>query len=264
MAVSLPVTENILNKSQLKLPFYFISDVHLSTYLDDWEKNRRKHLFSLFESIAEKKGTLFILGDFFDFWFDFPDYIHPSMLEIIEALDNLTKAGVAIHYVAGNHDYWTKKIMHKLGIDWYPGHITFTHSEQKFYLCHGDGLLRADFRYRLLKKVLRHPLAIAFFKMLGPQIGHKLGDRANNKSKENYTSKKEKLKPYAEEMMQWHQQRLNEGFDISVMGHIHYPIFSQDKQKTSVILGDWNKSENRYYGIFDGEKFQHVKFDLES
>ena len=90
----------------IKLPIYFISDNHFSMENSQSEQIRREKLFALFEKIKQTKGTLIIGGDFFDFWFDYKYVIPSGYINLFTELSKLQKAGVVIHYVLGNHDYW--------------------------------------------------------------------------------------------------------------------------------------------------------------
>mgnify|MGYP001220418019 CR=1 FL=1 len=90
----------------MKLPLYFISDVHFQMTNSKQEKLRRKKMYSLFKKIQNTGGTLIIGGDFFDFWYDYGYYIAPEYSDVFDELDKLNQSGINIHYVAGNHDYW--------------------------------------------------------------------------------------------------------------------------------------------------------------
>ena len=90
----------------MKLPLYFISDVHFQMTNSKQEKLRRKKMYSFFKKIQNTGGTLIIGGDFFDFWYDYGYYIAPEYSDVFDELDKLNQSGINIHYVAGNHDYW--------------------------------------------------------------------------------------------------------------------------------------------------------------
>ena len=90
----------------MKLPLYFISDSHMGMEINDSELKRRNKLFKLFEKIKLSGGTLIIGGDFFDFWFEFGKKTPEIYKDVFKELTALRDAGIDIHYVAGNHDYW--------------------------------------------------------------------------------------------------------------------------------------------------------------
>ena len=257
---------NLQGSGRLQEPFFFISDVHISTVMDAKEEERRQTLFQLFDSIEQRGGTLFILGDFFDFWFEYPGYIHPALKEVVTRLLQVRDRGVEIHYIGGNHDFWVRDlILREEAMYFYPDHIAFTAGKDaadggiRFYLCHGDGLLKNDHGYRLMKKVLRNPLAIFGFRLLGPSWGYRLGEKANNRSRHNYTVMLPYLQRDADEMMVWQAGRLSEGYDICIMGHIHYPELRQEASKSRVLLGDWVVPNHRYYALWDSDGIQRIQ-----
>jgi len=252
--------ENLKTNSNLKLPFYFISDTHISTVLSKNEIDKRKDLFSLFEKIIETKGTLFILGDFFDFWFDHGNYIHKDLTEVVEYLEKIINAGIEIHYVAGNHDYWIKGLLTKnVGINFYPDKIEFIHNNKKFLLMHGDGLLKRDRGYRLLKKVFRSRIVINLFKILPASWIYKIGEKVSNITR-RYNQPIINMKD-VDEMINYMNKKNSEGYDIAMMGHIHYPKLINSNDNYSLILGDW--ITHRSYAVWDGKEVLHLEWGEE-
>ena len=90
----------------MKLPLYFISDIHLKLTLDQAETDRRKKLYRLFDKICETGGTCFFVGDLFDFYFEYPDVIPKAYVDFYEKASYLKKNGVDLHFKTGNHDHW--------------------------------------------------------------------------------------------------------------------------------------------------------------
>ncbi|MEA3500954.1 MAG: UDP-2,3-diacylglucosamine diphosphatase [Candidatus Marinimicrobia bacterium] len=251
--------ENLKN-SNLKLPFYFISDTHISTILSKNEIEKRKDLFSLFEKIIETKGTLFLLGDFFDFWFDHGNYIHKNLTEVVEYLKEIKKAGIEIHFIAGNHDYWIEGFLTKnIGLYFYPNKIEFIHNDKKFLLMHGDGLLKRDSGYRLLKKILRSKIIISLFKILPASLIYKIGEKVSNITF-RYNNSTVKLED-VDEMIKFMNIKNNADHDIVMMGHIHYPKLIKTNDKYSIILGDWIR--HRSYVVWDGKEISHLEWRRE-
>ncbi|MEA1987535.1 MAG: UDP-2,3-diacylglucosamine diphosphatase [Candidatus Marinimicrobia bacterium] len=244
------------NNNNLKLPFYFISDTHFSTILSEHEIKKRKKIFPLFDKIIEEQGTLFILGDFFDFWFDCRKYIHPNLKIIVEYLEKIKKSGVEIHYIAGNHDYWIKGILtKKVGVIFYPDSIEFNYKNKKILLMHGDGLLKRDGKYRIFKKVLRSKFMITMFKILPIFLIYKLGEKVSNIRKRYNNSLIDENDIY--EMIEYLEMKNSDGFDIAMMGHIHLPKIKIKNNKYAIILGDW--ISHKSYAIWDGKEVSHFK-----
>ncbi len=245
------------NNSNLKLPLYFISDTHISTILSEHEIEKRKKLFSFFEEVIKTKGTLFLLGDFFDFWYNYGDYIPKNLIEIVEYLKKIINSGIEIHYVAGNHDYWIDGLLtKKYGINFYPDKIEFLNNNNKFLLLHGDGLLKEDYKYRILKKVLRSKIIINLFKLFPAPSIYKIGEKVSNVNR-RYIKPTEDSKEI-DEMVNYLKKKNNEGYNVAMMGHVHYPKFEKINDKYSVILGDWLFYMT--YAIWDGKELSHLEW----
>ena len=159
----------------MKGPIYIVSDNHFSMDKDCLlEQERRKKIFQVFEKIKlehqntyNNKGTLIIGGDFFDYWFEYKNVIPKGYENLLESLLNLTNAGLKIHFIVGNHDYWDFGYLNqKTGMIIHKNNLKFKYSNQKILLTHGDGLLKKDYGYRLLKKIIRHPIFIKLFNHL--------------------------------------------------------------------------------------------------
>ena len=156
----------------MKLPLYFISDVHFQMTKSDQEKLRRQKMYSLFQKIKDTGGTLIIGGDFFDFWYDYGYYIPPEYNDIFDELDKLNQSGVKIHYIAGNHDFWDFGFFEKcFRAKFYKNDLVFTIKGQSILVTHGDGILARDKYYRLLKSFLRSRINIFLFKLLPAKLG---------------------------------------------------------------------------------------------
>lgn len=252
--------EKLKKNSSLKSPFYFISDTHISTILSKQEIEKRKDLFSLFEKIIKTKGTLFLLGDFFDFWFDCNNFIHNNLEEIVEYLKKIKKAGIEIHFIGGNHDYWIKGFLTKnIGLNFYPDKIEFIHNDNKFLLMHGDGLLKRDNGYRLLKKMLRSKIVISLFKILPASLIYKIGEKVSSITF-RYNNSTVKLED-VDEMIGFMKKKNSADYNIVMMGHIHYPKLSKTNDNYSIILGDW--ITHRSYAVWDGKKISHLEWKKE-
>jgi UDP-2,3-diacylglucosamine hydrolase len=150
---------------------YFVSDAHLGAPFPDapeWERSFSEFL----RSIGESATALYILGDIFDFWIEYRHAIRPDYFRTIHELKNLVDRGVEVHYFAGNHDFALGPfITDIIGIKVYYGHFSTVLQNRKVYLYHGDGLIRKDIGYRVLKRLLRNPLNQKVFKLLPPSIG---------------------------------------------------------------------------------------------
>ena len=137
---------------------YFLSDVHLRIQIDDVERERRKELFLLMDKIKAEKATLFIVGDWFDFYFEYGYVVSQAYLDVYAKMKELVDAGISIYYFGGNHDYWIGPFLSKtIGVKIYPKAATIEFAGKQFYFNHGDGLDPEDVGYHRLRSVINTP-----------------------------------------------------------------------------------------------------------
>lgn len=217
---------------------YFISDVHLGLESPDEEAAKEARLIGLLERLGSDAERLYIIGDLFDFWFEYRHAVPSHGLNVLAALAGLVAAGTEVHYLAGNHDFALGPyISETIGCRTHPGPVETLCGDARFFLHHGDGLAGRDLGYRVLKRVLRSRLSQALWRLVHPDIGFGLAHRLSNASR-NHTARKDfgprtrmetTLKALAER-----------GYRYIIMGHTHIaeerPITSH---ATYVNLGTW-------------------------
>ncbi len=215
---------------------YFMSDAHLGLSSRDVEREKEQRLLSFFDFVMNNASQLFILGDLFDAWFEYRTVVPKGFHRTLTKLEDIVNKKIAVHYLAGNHDYWMGDSFRELGINVYHEEFETNIDGKKIYLHHGDGLAHNDNGYRILKKILRNPINIKLYKLLHPDIGLLLAKTSSKKSR-NYTASKH----YGEEdgMIEFAQGKINEGFDAVIMGHRHVPDFKQIGNGVYINLGDW-------------------------
>tara|TARA_B100000945_G_C20394559_1_gene604117 strand:- start:824 stop:1564 length:741 start_codon:yes stop_codon:yes gene_type:complete len=237
----------------LKLPLFIISDTHFQIDLSPNENKKRKLLSILLEKIEKTGGTLIIGGDFFDFWFDFKIKPPENYLEILQKLYKLSSKGIEIHYIAGNHDYWNFSTLEKFGIQFYKGNLDFKIDNKKIHLTHGDGILDSDKYYRFLSSLIRHPIFIKLFSLLGQKNGYNIGKLVSWFSKslhDNSLSKKIIIK---KKLINHIFTKLYKKYDTILIGHYHFNEIIKVKDKTTIFLGNW--VDNYTLTTFDGNKW---------
>ena len=243
----------------MKTPVYFISDIHLKLSLDKQEEERREMLYRLFDKIMETGGTCFFVGDLFDFYFEYPDVIPKAYADFYLKAMSLKSKGVDLHFLVGNHDYWTGEYMEHEIMD--KVYHTDTHIEindKKFYLTHGDGLLSWDHGYRLLKKVIRSNTFIWPFSWLHPTISYKIA-RFISRSGHYHTHSEDFNKDVRIELKQAAKKHFDNGFDYMISGHYHLgEMFTVNEGKLAV-LGDWFFRPS--YAVYDGEDLNMVLWE---
>jgi len=231
---------------------FFISDAHLGLDSKEREAEKENRLLSFLQHVGLHGTHLYIVGDLFDAWFEYRTVIPKGYHRLLTALEDLTRKGIQVQYLAGNHDYWMGNYFHEyLGISISLEPFDATIDGKKFYIHHGDGLVGKDIGYRILKVVLRSPLAIWAYSWLHPDIGIGLA-RLSSKKSRDYTSTKD----YGEEdsLYKFAAAKIAEGFDYVVMGHRHKPVSVGIGEGTYVNLGDWISFFT--YGDFSAGKLE--------
>ena len=230
---------------------YFFSDVHLGLGTKDDDRTREQHVIRFLDMVKQDGGELFILGDLFDYWFEYKSVVPKGYFRLFSKLGELRFRGIQISYLAGNHDFWLKGYLtEELGVTIYPDPIERTIGGKRFFLHHGDGLLKNDTGYRILKRVLRNRVSIYLFSLIHPDFTSWIARWSSRKSRA-YTSKKSFE---GNEMVEFARTKIAEGFDVVIMGHNHQSVFKELGRGVYVNIGDWLHEYT--YAVFDGNKIQ--------
>jgi UDP-2,3-diacylglucosamine hydrolase len=230
---------------------YFFSDVHLGLGTKDDDHKREEHVIRFLDMVKEDARELFILGDLFDYWFEYKSVVPKGYFRLFSKLAELQFRGIQISYLAGNHDFWLKGYLtEELGISIYPDPIERTIDGKRFFLHHGDGLLKNDTGYRILKHVLRNKVNIFLFSLVHPDLTSWIARWSSRKSRA-YTSKKTFE---GNDMIEFARTKISEGFDVVIMGHNHQSVFKELDRGVYVNIGDWLHEYT--YAVFDGNKIQ--------
>jgi UDP-2,3-diacylglucosamine hydrolase len=217
---------------------YFISDVHLGLGAREQERHKEDRLLSFLTTILPNAEKLFIVGDLFDFWFEYRTVVPKGFHRTLTALQELTDHGISVEYLAGNHDYWIGEFFtSELGMTLRFDPFEINLQGKRVYLHHGDGLAKNDLGYRMIKPILRNRLCIRAYRLLHPDFGVRLA-QGSSKTSRAYTSAKDYGKE-EEGMLAFARQKIREGLNIVVMGHRHKPTITPVENGTYVNLGDW-------------------------
>ena len=242
-------------------PAYFISDVHLAIDYDEKEKRRRQRLFRLFDHVAESGGELYIIGDFFDFWFEYRHTSPHYYFDVLAQLQKLVDSGVTVHYILGNHDYWTRDFLtDTIGIKIYKSALRIEINGKSFLLTHGDGTLKGEKGYRLMRKVIRSRLFVFLFRWLHPDLGIAFARSFSHTSRNNHKRSKAAEDSMHSQLLQFAEGEWAAGTDAVVVGHYHLNRLhtagdsgpaGPNENKQLLCLGDWI-SHFTYGKIVDG------------
>ncbi|MCF7805078.1 MAG: UDP-2,3-diacylglucosamine diphosphatase [Candidatus Marinimicrobia bacterium] len=234
---------------------YFISDLHFHVDPTPQDQEKLHQLRRLAERMFDDAAQLFIVGDLYDFWFEYKYAIPRHHLEVIEIIRELVRAGIEVHYLSGNHDYWIGEFWEEqVGVYIHPEPMELEFGDKRLWICHGDGVLADDKGYRFLKKILRHPLAIRLFRLLHPDWGFRLAKHVSSTSRKYNKFDLERNRNLLRRVYHEYVKTVfAEGYDYVVMGHLHHPHIHTEQGQTFVNLGDWLRFYS--FGYFDGHEF---------
>lgn len=241
---------------------YFSSDNHLGAPTSEESLPREKKFVMWLDEIKHDAAAVFLLGDLFDFWFEYKQVVPKGFVRVLGKLAELSDSGIPIFFFVGNHDLWMNGYFEKeLNIPVYHKPQEFTISGKRFLIGHGDGLGPNDKGYKRMKKVFTNPFAKWLFRWLHPDLGVRLARHLSVKNK--LISGSEDVKFLGEEnewLVQYAKRKLETvHYDYFIFGHRHFPMkIKVGKNSIYFNLGDW--ITHYTYGVFDGEKFELKRF----
>jgi len=193
-------------------------------------------ILEFLDFVKMRAQGLFIVGDLFDFWFEYRHAVPNRHFAVLAKLHEIRKRGVEIDYLAGNHDMWLGSFLqHEVGLNIHHEAITRDLFGLKCHITHGDGTARDDVGYRILKRIMKHPVNVFLYRLLSPDIGVPFARRMSQTSR----TLKDSGKHWDRQYREYAVSKLAEGFDVVVMGHTHRPKIESIDGKVLVNLGDW-------------------------
>lgn len=233
--------QHIINISAEK-KLYFASDQHFGSPTHKESLVREKHFVKWLSEIQTNCAGLFLLGDLFDFWFEYKQVVPKGFVRVLGKLAEFTDNGIPVYFFIGNHDLWMNSYLRdELNISVFNSTETFIINEKTFLIGHGDGLGPGDYGYKIMKKIFTNPIAQKLYYLLHPDFGVWLGKTASQKNK--YISGDDDVKFLGEEnewLIQYSKRKLESmHYDFFVFGHRHLPIEVKIKDSLYVNLGDW-------------------------
>jgi len=236
---------------------YFASDIHLGAGGYASSRQREDRFVHWLDTIKEDAAEIFLMGDVFDFWFEYKTVVPKGYIRLLGKLAELADAGVKLYFFKGNHDMWMfDYFVNELGATIITNELVIERGGKKFFLHHGDGLGPGDGMYKILKKIFRSNVCQWLFARIHPNLGVGI---ANYWSKSSRISnlKKEDPKPGEQEwLVEYSREVLQTTFyDYLVFGHRHLPLDIQLNNKSRYInLGEWINYNS--YAEFDGKELE--------
>lgn len=245
--------------------YYFASDFHLGVHGQHSSAHREKQIVRWLDSIRHNAKEIFLVGDIFDYWFEYNQVIPKGFTRLIGKLGELRDQGIQISFFTGNHDMWMfSYFQEELGITIFRSPITRTISGKTFFIGHGDGLGPGDHGYKFIKKVFSNKLCQWAFARIHPNLGVSIMKYWSGKSRHSQRENDTFLGKEREWLVQFAEETIKkEKVDFFVFGHRHLPIDYQLSNQTSryINLGDWLKYNS--YAVFDGTVMELRFFETE-
>jgi UDP-2,3-diacylglucosamine hydrolase len=239
---------------------YFASDFHLGAPSYESSLEREKRIVAWLEEVRVDAEEIFLIGDVFDFWFEYKRAIPKGFVRLQGKIAEITDSGIPVHWFIGNHDMWIFDYIPKeLGVKMYKTEIEREFFGKKFMIGHGDGLGPGDRGYKFIKKVFRNRVCQWMFARLHPNFGIGLANFLSRKSRVSTGQADATFYGEDKEMLiQFCKSKLSEKhFDYFVFGHRHLPIeFELSANSKYINIGDWITYFS--YAVFDGEKLELI------
>lgn len=230
---------------------FFVSDVHLGLPVADMADREARFVSFLGSIPAERTSALYLMGDIWDFWYEYRDVVPKGYVRVFAALLSLMDRGVEVYFFQGNHDVWTYSYFEELGMKRLVQPALVEIGGKVFCLGHGDGLGPVPFGYRVLRRIFHSGILQSMFSMLHPWIAFRLGTGWSKNNRlarhEQYVFKglSEPLCRFAEEFSRSHK------VDFFIFGHYHADVrLTLPSGAEFFILKDWLESSPYLY--FDG------------
>lgn len=249
----------------MKKRIYFASDAHLGFPNRLAGRDRELRFAAWLDSISNDVEELYLLGDIFDFWFEYKHVVPRGFTRIIGRLAQFTDRGIPVHFFTGNHDLWVRDyLVSEAGVILHRKPYTTQLHGKTFYMAHGDGLGKGDVGYKMLKWFFTNRILHWLFSRLHPNFAVGLAHAWSNKSRYAKGVVADTLNPEKDILLNYAREtELKQHFDFHVFGHRHRPVNIEigDKKAQFINLGDWLTHFS--YGVFDGNEFRLEFFNPE-
>jgi UDP-2,3-diacylglucosamine hydrolase len=234
---------------------YFASDFHLGSPNLEESHKREKLIVQWLTEIEKDAKAIYLVGDIFDFWFEYKKVIPKGFVRFLGKLAELTDNGMAVHFFVGNHDLWIQDYLEKeVGLKVHHENITIREGVKEIFIGHGDGLGKGDYFYKFLRKIFTSKICQWIFARTHPNFAFSVAhawSKSGRKSKGTsfISNEKEILYGYCKE-----QQSINP-VDYYIFGHRHFPLeLKVDEKATYINTGDW--LQHYTYAVLDNGKLE--------
>lgn len=230
----------------------FVSDAHFQVPADVHSRYREEQLIALLESLKDNVQHLFLLGDIFDFWFEYRDVVPKGYFRLFNTLYELRKSGVQLHYFVGNHDMWVKSYLkEELGMVVYYQPQIIKLNGKTCLVGHGDGLGGHQRRYLLIKHIFAFKPNQFLYSMLHPRQAFSIARHCSSASRSSHKSEGRTFRDEQEHQVMFARELLqSQPVDYFIFAHRHIPVrYALNDNSVLFNCGDW--LDNYSYLIFN-------------
>ena len=235
---------------------YFAGDFHLGIPDEKSSLLREKKIINWLDSIEKNTQELFLMGDIFDFWFEYNYVVPKYYFNFLSKISNMIDNGINVHFFKGNHDMWTINYFEKLGLKVYDNIQSFNIDQSNIIVGHGDGLGEGDNGYKILKSIFKNRLSQFLFRILHPDLGIRLGMylSKSKQSREIHTNiNNERIYNFCKE---YNEKKNNDAY---IFGHSHKASIKKiSSSSTYFNTGEW--INNSSYVVMDSGKLTLKNF----
>lgn len=238
---------------------FFASDFHLGLKAGGDPAEREKRVVGWLEEVAPEASEIFLLGDVFDFWWEYRHVVPKGFTRFLGAVSSITDSGIPVHFFTGNHDMWVGNYLSdECGMTINTGPVEKEFNGRRFLLAHGEGLGSTEKGYHLLLYLFRNRVVRGLWSALHPAIGMSIGQRwslGSRLGKGEYTpflgEEREDLFRFARSIL------AEKNIDYFIFGHRHLPMtYTLKNGGTVLILGDWIGGSS--YAVWDGAELKLI------
>jgi UDP-2,3-diacylglucosamine hydrolase len=242
---------------EFKSPVCFLSDCHLPLIPKKGRENWITDVVRFLRDIASQNATIFLVGDLFDFWFEWKHSIPGKAFSVLSELRKLVEADVKIVYLSGNHDgHLGSFLENEVGLTVSRKPIDVLIDGKKFHIIHGDGIAPQDTGYRILRSLVRWGPTEKIYKFVHPDFGIWFADKVSAVS---HSTGGNKAARQFNDYKEYAMKKLDDGFNFVVMGHVHKSRYVPHDNGGFMAIGDWMGKKS--YGIFSGDELRLLYFN---
>jgi UDP-2,3-diacylglucosamine hydrolase len=240
------------NRNDDELRALFVADSHFHVRRGPAEALRFQSFLALLDAHAGVEHIV-LLGDIFDFWFDYPHFVMKEYEPLLVALERAREAGSRLHFIGGNHDIWAARYLHeRLGSAPAGGPVTLDLDGCRVHCLHGDGLLARDLLYTAFRSIVRHPIGVGIAKALHPEVLFALSTWLSGNSRH---CDRDEVREIERKAQRWLARQDRAPWDHLIIGHVHHPATFTSGRRRLSSLGGWLDDLN--YGCWRAGGFEH-------